>query len=257
MLSKENCKQAINAWEITRHDYSKIDKLINPVSVFSFNRTQIDWLNKNNNNSRFHTYIGVHNDELILITVPLDKNGKEVNLTSYSTSILTPLQKELTLVETDVVTTIKKTTLSKNLKVTNYCEEIKLPTYNEPTITERASVDDIEKWKNECLDWFYNECNNFKGQRVFRTFTVPFADLVKKDEKYDGANVFFGFKHSSIYQRQIPVLIFVAINSKSSEAKIIRSTTLDTEATTNTDDYSHPCPPMCIDSADYVLLANN
>lgn len=255
MLSKEKCIQAIKRWEVTRTDYSKIEKLINPTAVFNFSQQDCKWLNENNNNSKFHTYIGVHNDELILIIIPLDKYGKElINLPSYLTTTLIKLENELTLIEIDVVTTIKKTTLSKNLEVTNYCKEIILPTYNEPTITERASVEDIEKWKNECMDWFYHECTDFKGKRIFRTFTVPFADLVKEDEKYDEVKALFGLKFSSIYQRQIPVLIFVAIASKSFQAKIIRSTTLDTKSETNTKDWSQPCPPMCSDLENFNLL---
>ncbi len=255
MLSKEKCIQAINVWKITRTDYSKVEKLISPVSVFSFDRTQIDWLNERNKNSKFHTYIGIYNEELILIVVPINEEGIELDLSEYMTCSLGPLESDLTLIETDVVTTVKKTTLSIDLSITSYHEEVILPTYNEPAITERASVDDIEKWKINCLDWFYCECNDFEGQRIFRTFTVPFSDLVKEDVQYNEVKAMFGLKYSTIYQRDIPILIFVAIDSSDkAHHKIIRSGSLNSESIMNTADLSRPCPPMCIDSKDYSLI---
>ena len=253
MLSKEQCIQAINNWVNARSNYDKVAALINPTSIFNFSQKDCEWVNEHNNNSKFHTYIGDHKDNLILIVVPVDKNGKEVELDNYLTTKLTPLEKQLTLIEKDIVTIIKKTTLSSQLEVTNYCEETELPTYNEPTITERASVDDIEKWKNECLNWFYYECNHFKGERIFKTFTVPFADLVKEDEQYNEVKALFGFKFSDIYQRSIPVLIFVANHSDTTYSEIIRSTSSDNEIVTNTKDWSQPCPPMCRESADFNL----
>ena len=99
--------------------------------------------------------------------VPLDKNGKEIDFDSYPITKLTDLKHDITLIETDVVTTVSKTTLSKNLEITKYWKEVDLPVYNEPTITERASVKDIEKWKNECLDWFYYECNKAKVEKTY------------------------------------------------------------------------------------------
>ncbi len=254
MLSKEKCIHAIINWGKTKSNYTKIKKMILPTATFNLSQKDCMWLNENNDNSKFHTYIGDHNNQLILIVVPLHKNGKEVELSSYLTSTLSVLSTDLTLVETEVKTTTKRTTLSKDLKVINYSEEITFPTYNEPTILERASVNDIEQWKNDCLDWFYFECNYHNGKRIFSTFIVPFSDLVKENQEYYEVNIFFGFKESSLYQRTIPVLIFVSTDCNTNHSEIIRTTGLDTELSTNTKDWSQPCPPLCKDIEDFNLL---
>ena len=256
MLSKVKCIQAINNWEKTRTDFAEIRKIIDPTAVFNFTQKDCDWIKENNNNSNFHTYAGVHHNKFILIVVPLDKNGKEIDLDSYLITKLTDLKNDITLIETDVVTTVSKTTLSKNLEITKYLKEIDLPVYNEPTITERASVIDIEKWKNESLDWFYYECQRSKGKNIFRAFTVPFADLAREDEKQGEVVALFGFKHSSIYQTEIPILIFVTITDETSAAEIMRANNNQTASEINTRDWSHPCPPMCKDKTDYGLLSN-
>jgi len=256
MLSKEKCIQAINAWKETRTNYSEIKNIINPTDVFNFTQEDCDWIKENNKNSNFHAYAGVHDDKFILITVPLDENGKEINLESYLATNLTDLKDEITLIEKEVVTTVSKTTLSKKLEITKYWKEVDLPIFNEPTITERASVKDIEKWKNECLDWFYYECKQSEGQNTFRAFTVPFADLEREDKKQGEIVALFGFKHSSIYQTQIPILVFVTIPDNTGAAEIIRVKNNQASSETNTRDWSQPCPPMCKNKTDYTLLDN-
>ncbi len=256
MLSKEICIQAISKWKETRSNFSKIKEIIDPTAVFKLTQENCDWVKENNRNSNFHTYAGVYNDQFILIIVPLDENGQEIDLDRYLTTKLTDLENEITLIETDVVTTVSKTTLSKNLEITKYWKEVDLPIYNEPTITERASVKDIEKWKDECLDWFYYECNKADGKNIFRTFTVPFADLARVDEKQGEVVVLFGFKYASIYQAQIPLLVFVTIADETGAAEIMRAKSNQTTSKTNTSDWAHPCPPMCKDKTDYALLDN-
>ena len=118
MLSKVKCIQAINNWEKTRTDFAEIRKIIDPTAVFNFTQKDCDWIKENNNNSNFHTYAGVHQNKFILIVVPLDKNGKEIDLDGYLITKLTDLKNDITLIETDVVTTVSKTTLSKNLEIT-------------------------------------------------------------------------------------------------------------------------------------------
>mgnify|MGYP004096769727 CR=1 FL=1 len=250
MLSKEQCKLAVNNWKITRPDYSKINELINPTSVFNFSPEDCQWISENSKKSDLHTYIGAFENQLFLIVVPLDTDGTELNLANYLATPLSPLAQELILSETDVVTTTKKTTLSTDLAVTKDVVENDLPTTNEPTITERVSVNDIEQWKNECSDWFYYESTNHGGERIFRTFEVPFADLTTEIEEHDSAVAFFGFKHSAIYNMQIPILIFVSLNSQTAQGKIMRNS----ELVTNTKDYSHPCPPACKNSANYTIF---
>ncbi|AUC76400.1 MULTISPECIES: hypothetical protein [unclassified Olleya] len=255
MLSKENCIKAINLWETTRTNFTKIRTLIAPSTVFNFSKDDCEWIKENNNNSNFHAYAGVYNDQFILISVPLDKNGLEIDLDSYLTTTLTDLKEDITLIETDVVTTVTKTTLSTNLEITKHWKEIDLPTYNAPTISERAAVNYIEKWKNECLDWFYYQCtSSSKGENIFRAFKIPFADLSRDDQKQDDVIALFGFKHSSIYQSLLPLLVFVTVVDQTNIAQIIRASNIQTELDTNTRDWARPCPPLCKDKTDFTLL---
>ena len=254
MLSKEKCTQAINVWKETRADFLKVKTIISPTAVFHFTREDCDWIKENNKNSNFHAYAGVHKDKLILIIVPLNEKGKEIDLDKYLTTKLTDLKNEITLTETDVVTTVSKITLSRNLEVTNYRKEVDLPTYNEPIISEKTSVKEIEKWKNECLDWFYYECNEKGGKSIFRTFKIPFADLAREDKKQDEVIALFGFKESSFCQTQIPILVFVSITDEIGTAEFIRKNNNQVLFEANTRDWAHPCPPLCKEEADFTLL---
>ncbi|SMG07885.1 hypothetical protein SAMN05661096_00088 [Marivirga sericea] len=254
MLSREKCILAIRKWEKARANYNEIKSLITPSAAFNFNQKDCQWLKENNENSKFHTYIGVYEDRLILIVAPLNKNGKEKELPSYLYSELTSLTQEIVITETDTITIKKRTVLSENLEITKYSEETDYPTYNEPTITERASVKDIEKWKNECLDWFFYESNKSRGKNIFRTFSVPFSDISRKDGQANEVIAFFGFIKSSIYQTQLPILVFVAINGETKSAEIIRSQNTNGTVETNTQDMARPCPPLCKDDMDYMLL---
>lgn len=252
MLLKKECIQAIKAWEHVGENYLKIKSLINPKSVFSFNRTGCDWLNKYNKNDYFHTYVGILDNNLILIVVPIDKSGKEVNLPSYLISPLLPLTKDLNLIEKVVIKKIKKITLTKDLQVESRCEEIQLPFENEPSIRENLSVSEIQLWKNQCLDWFYYECNKYKGKRIFKTFIVPFADLVKNNQDVTEVHCLFGFNESTVYKKQVPALIFVAVDGIKQQAEIIRSN--NNMLYSNTGDFASPCPPFCREEDSFILL---
>jgi hypothetical protein len=255
MVAKKQCIQAINVWNKTRTNFTRIKKIIDPTAVFNFIQKDCNWIKEHNKNINFHTYAGVHKNKFILIIVPLNKDVKKNDLDGDLTKTLTDLKDEITLIETDVVSTVSKTTLSKNLEITKYWKEVDLTVYNEPTITERTSVKDIEKWKDECLDWFYYECEESKGKNIFRTFTVPFADLAREDEKQGGVVALFGFKYSSIYQMQIPVLIFATIADETGTAKIIRTKNNGTISRTNTRDYSHPFPPACKGDGSFTVFS--
>src|SRR5690606_18138313 len=166
----KECSHAIRTWNSARPHYSEIQRLIDPTSVFQVDRATCNWVNKHNKSKYFYTYIGVHEKQLVLILVPLDKEGKEEKLASYPAIPLEPLTKDLVLTEKEETIIKKKTTLSRNLSITHACEEIELPTYNTPAISEGNSLSDIEMWANSCLDWFYHECTDFKGKRIFKTF---------------------------------------------------------------------------------------
>ncbi|NLR93819.1 MULTISPECIES: hypothetical protein [Flammeovirga] len=255
LLKREECKQAILKWEKTKTDFEKIRALIDATKVFRFDESDQSWIREHNKNHSFHVYAGVHNDHFVLIIVPLTKKGKEKALEKYLTKTLTALKKDITLVETEVVTTVTKTKLSADLAVTKFWKEVNLPVHNEPTITEKASAYDIEKWKNESLNWFFYEYSTSRGRNIFRTFTVPLSDLDRDDNKKGDVIAFFGLKLSPIYQKQIPILIFVSQSEKDSgTGEILRAKLGFSAAPTNSQDWSQPCPPLCKDKSGFTLF---
>lgn len=258
MLKSEKCKQAIDKWAEVKSDFSKINNLIDPTKGFRFDKSDREWLKNNNNNSQFHIYAGVHEDKFILILVPLDEKGVEIQLDKYLTKKLSKLKYDITLVERDVVTTVSKTRLSKSLEIEKYWQEVDYPVINEPSITEKASAKDIEQWKYNCLDWFFYECNTFKGKYIFNAFTVPYADLESGGEYQNDVVALFAFKHSFVYQKHLPILIFVTTNHKEGNPSDIRTGEIlrvnQSITLTNTDDWAHPCPPLCKNRPSFGLL---
>lgn len=251
-LSKEKCMQAILKWDLVKGNYDSIKSLIQPNGIFSFSYEECNWLNTHNANDYFHTYSGVYDNKLIFIIVPIDKLGKEVDLPSYLTSAMTLLNNDLNLTEEIVIKKTKTTTLSKDLQVKSRREEIELPYENEPSIRENKSINEILTWRNECLDWFYYESKEFSGQRIFKTFKVPLADLVRNSPNVSEVVCLFGFRKSSILDKHVPTLIFVSVDKEKLQAKIVRS---DEEIISdNTEDFASPCPPFCRDDSSFDVF---
>lgn len=251
MLSKEECKKATTKWKDTIKKWQKekatvkeINKIIDPTAVFNFSQADCKWINHNNKVSNFHAYAGIYDHKFILIIVPLDENGEENKKSNeYPTVKLTDLKDDITLTQIDIVTTKIETTLSKDLEVIERSKNVNLPTYNHPTIKEKDSIREIIKWKNECLEWFSFMCSSkHKRKKIFTSFSVPLADLPSSDE---GAVALFGFKRSSIYKMQIPILVFVNITHKINTKKMAKSEEkrITPSIETNTKNWSHPFPP--------------
>ena len=80
--------------------------------------------------------------------MPLDKDGKEkIQLDQYLTTPLTDITEEITLIQIDVVTTVSKAKLSRNLEIIKRSKDVYIPMFNEPDITLKESLKDLEKWK--------------------------------------------------------------------------------------------------------------
>lgn len=252
LLSRADCVKAIAVWNKIRSDYSKIEGLINPTSSYNFNIEECNWLRSHNLNSHFHVYFGVYHKNLILITVPLNKVGNEINLKSYLISQLSPLRHNLNLVEEINIKKVTKIKLSQNLMIENSTEEVQLPIKNEPLISDVQSLLEIQLWKNQCLNWFFCESNDFDGKRIFKTFKVPLADLVENIDDASEIYCLFGLKTSLLYNRLVPVLIFISNNTGKQQAEFMRSQ--DNSTDTNSADFDSPCPPFCRDESQFGLL---
>jgi hypothetical protein len=227
-LTPEQFKKAVGNWELERTDFSNIKNLIDPTHVFYFSEEGRKWINENNNYPSFHACAGVHNGTFVLIIRPLDRSGKPKPLDEYLAVGLQPLKKELTLVEAPVF----NTRISTGLEIKSF----DTPSYNRPTITERAAVKDIESWKYDCLSWFCYETKAPQGggKNIFNSFSVPFPDLYTEGDSNGEVIALFGLKFSFVFQKVLPVLIFVDEPNK----VIMR-------LYSNTRDWSHPSPPYC------------
>ncbi len=246
MLSRQDCITAIGQWGIAKSDYSQIKNLIPSASSFLFTYQDYQWLNTHNAFTYFHTYMGIHNQKLILIVVPLDQDGKEVILNSYLNLELTELQNNITIVEKKVITTINKTTLSTELKITNHRQEIQNPILNAPHLSEPMTLKDILLWEAQYLNWFYQQITVSNAQNVFNVFTVPSIDLDPSTINNGTIiHAFFGFKSNPIFLNVLPTLVFVSSGTNTNDGEIIQS---------NSADYSQPCPPMCKDLGSFKLL---
>ena len=245
MLLKQECVQAINNWRKLRGNFEEVKKLIDPSAIFKFTEDNCKWIKEHNNNENFHCYVGIHNKTLILIIMPLDEDGKEKShLEKYLTTPLTDITEEITLIQIDVVTTVSKAKLSRNLEIMKRSKDVYFPTFNEPDITLKESLKDIEKWKNECLEWFgYMTSKKSKRKKIFRVFSVPSADLEREDKKDGEVVALFGFKKSYIYKTQLPTLIFVTTEKETSDRAIVASSKNQELSSTNSKDWSFPVPP--------------
>ena len=222
-IPKQQYEQAVANWELERTDFSKIQQLINPTHVFYFSEEGREWIKQNNDFNSFHAYAGVYEGKFYLIIRPLDRNGKPKPLEEYLAVGLQPLNNELTLVEAPVF----NTRISTGLEIKSF----DTPSHNRPTITERASVKDIESWKYDCLSWFYNEISC--GRNIFNGFSVPFPDLYTEGDSNGKVIALFGLKFTFVFQKVLPVLIFVD-----------EPNTVIMRPYSNTKDWSSPSPPF-------------
>ncbi len=259
MISKEDYLKAISAWEKERSDFPTIKKLVNPTSIFRLHQDDLEWFKNNNRYYNFHAYLGIQQDKLVLIIVPLNAKGEELEA-PYLTLPLQPLVKSLYLEEQWMISTVRKVTLSGNLQVLKN-EEIKnLPYDNKPNINLHTAISYMQSWRNQCINWFYAKCNApDKGASIVKLFKVPTPDLMKGEEVSE-IYCFFGFRETEIYDGLVPILIFVGYDSVTQTASLLKSVLNKTnkespqqgnrqssieEVDSNADDWSTPCPPFC------------
>lgn len=251
MLLKKDCVLAINEWETARKNYQMVRSLINPKSVFRFDHDALSWFTQNSANAYFHAYFGVFNNEFLMIVVPLNQLGKEVDLLSYLAVPLSPLTENVILREVEVIKKVRETTISTNLLISSVREETQSPLISEPLIGISDSVERIRSWSNQCLDWFYYECSTFEGARVFKTFNVNSADLVNGNPNVSEIYCFFGFRESFIQNMQVPDLIFVAVNGSSQQENYSAPTS---DPVSIMADFSSPCPPFCGNASGFIIF---
>ncbi|ASK30473.1 hypothetical protein CEY12_10290 [Chryseobacterium sp. T16E-39] len=238
IFNKEEYTAAIAAWDASSKDYSTIQKLIPPNYVFILSLDQIDWVKRNNKCTDFCSEMGVYKNQLVLILCPLDPSGQKIAVNEYPYSILSVLTTNLTLIETQEYTLVKNAVLSKDLQQVDKTADMYFPVANMPVMEQDKAVAAIELWRDESSTWFYRECDEFKGTRIFKRFYVPAEDLNPSKEGLSYIVCSFGIKFSEIYQRTLVTLIFISFYQD-------LQNTGSMEVISNTYDWSRPCPPIC------------
>ncbi|MDQ0592957.1 hypothetical protein QFZ37_001326 [Chryseobacterium ginsenosidimutans] len=237
-LNKEQYDAAIAGWINSCGNYTSIKNLIPTNYVFNFDSGQIDWMKNLNKNAEFCTEIGVYKDQLIAVLCPLDSSGQKIVVKDYPYSVLSELNQDLRLVETEEYTLIKNAVLSKDLRTIDNSSDMYWPIANKPMMAQDKAVEAIESWRNEGMTWFYRECEEFKGSRTFKKFFVPADNLNPPKPGLTNIICSFGLKFSEVYQRVLPTLIFISFY-------VDIENTGSIETISNTYDWSQACPPLC------------
>ncbi|WP_294244126.1 hypothetical protein [uncultured Chryseobacterium sp.] len=237
-LNREESNIAIAEWVTCCGNYTMIKSLIPTNQVFSFDAEEIDWVIRANKNTEFSTHIGVYKSQLIAILHPLDADGYEIVMDTYPYSPLQELKEDLRLVETEKYTIVKNAVLSKELRKIDDNSDMFLPVSNKPVLPQDKAVTAIEAWRDEAMDWFYKECEESKGNGIFKKFYTPSQDLKHSDKQLSYIICSFGLKFSDVYQRMLPTLIFISFYKDTANTGSL-------EKISNTYDWSTVCPPRC------------
>ena len=234
----ENYNDAVENWNLAKSNYSEIQSLISPEKVFTIYPEQIEWLDtEDESGSYFRMDVGIWNNELILILAPRTSADDVKELRNYEFTTLGLLDNDLQLTQTKTYTLTSNYVLSKDLKKTENDTDINFPILNQPVTGQQIAVGEIESWRDSGMDWLYLESNEFSGQRIFKSFFVPKADLLQNQEDATKIVCAFGLKPSPVYQRLLPTLIFISCFENPSIAG------MTTKIPSNTYDWSRPEPP--------------
>lgn len=237
-FNKEEYDLAIQEWANCCGNYFTIQNLLPTNYVFNLTADQVTWLNDKNKYSKFCVEMGIYEDQIVIILSPMDANGKKIPMNDYCYALLQELDRDLRLVETQEYTLVKNAVLSKDLTRIDDNSNLYLPVANQPMMEQDKAVEAIEAWRNEAMTWFYRECSEFKGERVFKQFFVPANDLIPSKSGLTNIICSFGLKFSDVYQRMLPTLIFISFYQD-------LQNTGSVEKISNTYDWSQPCPPLC------------
>ena len=183
--------------------------------------------------------------DVIMILKPLDANNQPIKLSSllmcYYAKLQAPNFAEMDFVEIETMQKKTVTTLDSNLNVLAKTEMVLDPTKNLSYLPTKKAVGYVQRWGYEARSYFFNECDEFHGQRIFNTFSVPKADIVLGvDEDAQEMRVFLGLRDDLLYRRTVPVLIFVSVNKEEGHREVRAGFRV-----TNTMDFNSPCPPFC------------
>ncbi len=237
-LNREQCSAAIAEWGNCCGDFEMIKNTVHTNYVFNFDSEQIDWMKRMNECNEFCAEIGVYQSQLVAILCPLDYYGQKKSSDSYPFSFFNELDTNLNLVETEKYVLVKNAVLSKELKTIDDSSDMFWPIADKPMMEQDKAVEAIESWRDEGMMWFYRECSELRGTRIFKKFFVPAENLNPPKEGLTHMVCSFGLKFSEVYQRVLPTLIFISFYQDLTNSGSVLKTS-------NTYDWSYPCPPIC------------
>lgn len=238
-MNENDYRLAMAEWDRHRSDYFLITQLIQTNYVFDLSKEQLDKIKEKNKYVDACAQVGVFNGEMVLIFVPLDEKGYiDRSVVEYQYTTLKPLKGDLRLQETKEFTVVKNAILSSDLAKVDDNTNTFFPVSDQPILDQDIAVQAIERWRDEGMEWFFRECTEFGGQRIFKRFYIPMDDLFHPEPEVAGVTCSFGLRHNDIYQRMLVTLIFISFHEKllqGSSSKVI----------SNTYDWAKPCPPVC------------
>ncbi|MCS3871211.1 hypothetical protein J3D55_004127 [Chryseobacterium ginsenosidimutans] len=126
----------------------------------------------------------------------------------------------------------------EKLRMVDDSSDMYWPIANKPMMEQDKAVEAIESWRNEGMNWFYRECDEFGGSRIFNKFYVPAENLNPPKPGLTNMVCSFGLKFSEVYQRVLPTLIFISFYQDFENTGSV-------EKISNTYDWSQACPPIC------------
>lgn len=241
-FNREQCELAFAAWDNCRGNYNAIKNLIPTNYVFDFDAEQINWMKTENKCTEFCAQIGIYENKMVAVLCPMDEGGHKKELQDYPYSFLAELKEDLNLVETEEYTLVKNAVLSKDLKTVDNSSDMFWPIANKPMMEQDKAIEAIESWRNDAMIWFYRECTEFQGARIFRQFYVPAENLNPPKAGLSHMVCSFGLKFSQVYQRVLPTLIFISFYTTGLEGS---ENGVSVEKISNTYDWSNACPPIC------------
>lgn len=238
-MNENEYKLASAEWGRCVSDYQKVSSLIPTNYIFELDSDQISKITEKNQYIDLCAEVGVYGGQVVLIFLPLDAQGHvDKSVTEYQYTALVPLKHDIRLQETKEFTVVKNAVLSSDLTKVDDNTNMSFPVSEQPVLDQDIAVDAIERWRNEGMEWFFRECNEFHGERVFRRFYIPKEDLTHPYPQVTGIKCSFGLRYNDIYQRMLVTLIFISFH------ELLQKGTSET-VISNTYDWAKPCPPVC------------
>ncbi|MDR6923358.1 MULTISPECIES: hypothetical protein [Chryseobacterium] len=238
-MNREEYALAIAQWGNGVSDYHSIAEWIRTNYTFKLSKDQIDKIKDYNSYEYICAEVGVVEGSLVLIFVPLTEKGV-INsaVTEYQYTTLEPQKYDLVLQETKEFKIVKNALLSNDLQKIGSNTDMYFPVSEAPVFEQDKAVEAIERWRDEGMEWFYHECSEFGGARIFRKFYVPMEDLCHPIPEVTRIVCSFGLRYNDIYQRMLVTLIFISYHELLQNGGT-------TSSISNTYDWAKPCPPVC------------